>query len=163
MGVAGSGKTTVGRLLAKRLGVAYAEADDFHPAANIAKMAAGRPLSDADRVPWLAAIAGWMSAHAGVGGVVTCSALRRGYRDRLRAATPAWFLHLAGDRALIASRVGAREDHFMPAALVDSQFATLEPLQPDEPGLVVDAALAPMDIVETAWAALCGPREGALR
>jgi gluconokinase len=163
MGVAGSGKTTVGRLLAARLGVPYAEADDFHPPANIAKMAAGRPLSDADRAPWLAAIAGWMSVHAESGGVVTCSALKRVYRDRLCAAAPAWFLHLAGDRRLITSRVGTRTDHFMPAALVDSQFAALEPLGGDEPGLVVDAARSPKDIVESVRAALRGSRKGALR
>jgi gluconokinase len=163
MGVAGSGKTTVGRMLAARLRVPYAEADDFHPPANIAKMTSGRPLSDEDRVPWLAAIAHWMSAHATEGGVVTCSALKRAYRDRLRAAAPTWFLHLAGDRRLIAARLDARTDHFMPATLVDSQFAALEPLDSDEPGLVVDAARTPAHIVESARAAMARSGEGALR
>ena len=163
MGVSGCGKTTVGRLLAQRLDVPYAEADEFHPPANIAKMASGRPLLDKDRLPWLAAIADWMRSHAGEGGVVTCSALKRDYRDLLRSSgAPAWFLHLTGDRALITSRVGARTDHFMPATLVDSQFADLEPLRPDEPGLVVDAALAPEDIVDQARAALARLGEGVL-
>jgi gluconokinase len=161
MGVSGSGKTTVGRLLAQRLGVPYAEADEFHPAANIAKMAAGRPLLDEDRLPWLTAIAEWMRSHAREGGVVTCSALKRGYRDLLRSSgAPAWFLHLTGARALIAARVGARTDHFMPTALVDSQFADLEPLGPDEPGLVVDTASVPEDIVAQARTALARFGEG---
>jgi gluconokinase len=163
MGVSGSGKTTVGRLLAQRLKVRYAEADEFHPAANIAKMAAGRPLLDADRMPWLTAISEWIRAHADDGGVVTCSALKRGYRDLLRSSgAPAWFLHLSGDRTLITSRVGARTGHFMPATLVDSQFADLQPLRPDEPGLVVDTALAPEDIVDQARAALARFGEGVL-
>jgi gluconokinase len=149
MGVSGSGKTTVGRALAERLGVPYAEADEFHPRANVDKMAAGRALTDDDRWPWLRAIAAWIDAQAG-GGVVTCSALKRAYRDLLRAETDhVWFLHLHGDRALIASRIGGRSGHFMPASLLDSQFADLEPLTPDEPGLVVDVAAPPEEIVET--------------
>lgn len=156
MGVSGVGKTTVGTALAGRLGVPYAEADEFHPPANIAKMSAGVALTDADRAPWLRAIAAWITEQAGRGGgVVTCSALKRRYRDVLaRAAGDVWFLHLSGDRALLAARIGARTGHFMPAALLDSQLGDLEPLQPGEPGLVVDVAAGPEQIVETTVAAL---------
>jgi gluconokinase len=155
MGVSGSGKTTVGRLLATRLAVPYAEADDFHPAENIAKISSGTPLSDDDRRPWLQAIGAWISTQSG--GVVTCSALKRRYRDILRAAgEKVWFLHLAGDRDLIASRIAGRTDHFMPPALLDSQLIDLEPLSSTEPGIVVDIAEAPEDIVETVIQALEG-------
>jgi gluconokinase len=151
MGVSGSGKTTVGELLARRLGVPYAEADSFHPAANIAKMSAGHPLDDTDREPWLAAIAAWIAARQGAGGVVSCSALKRRYREVLRAADPegVWFLHLDVSRDTILARVAGRSGHFMPVSLVDSQFDALEPLGPDEPGMVVDAGLPPEQIVET--------------
>ncbi len=109
MGVSGSGKSTVGGLLAERLGVPYAEADDFHPPANIAKMSAGHPLDDSDRAPWLDAIAAWIAERGDRGGVVSCSALRRRYRDRLRASAPGlFFLHLDGSPELIASRLAAR-------------------------------------------------------
>lgn len=163
MGVAGTGKTTVGGLLAGELGVPYAEADAFHPPANIAKMSAGTPLGDADRLPWLDAIGAWAHGHAGAGNaqpgevsaVVSCSALKRAYRDRLRAAEPGIrFLHLTGDRALIDERMGQRQDHFMPVALLDSQFATLEPLQPDEDGVAVRVDAEPHTIVERGIAAL---------
>lgn len=138
MGVSGSGKSTVGELLAERLGVPYAEADDFHTAAAIAKMAAGEPLDDDDRAPWLDAIAAWITGRAGRGGVVSCSALRRRYRDRLRRAEAGlFFLHLDGSRELIAARLAARTDHFMPPRLLASQFDALEPLGPDEAGAVV--------------------------
>jgi gluconokinase len=138
MGVSGSGKSTVGTLLAERLGLPYAEADDFHPAANVAKMAAGRPLDDEDRWPWLDAIAGWIAGRAGKGGVVSCSALRRRYRDRLRAADPdLFFLHLTAAPELIADRLTRRAQHFMPAGLLGSQLETLEALQDDERGGVV--------------------------
>ena len=138
MGVSGSGKTTIGGMLAARLGVPYAEADDFHPMANIAKMAAGQPLDDADRVPWLDAIADWLAGRGPRGGVVSCSALRRRYRDRLRAAAPGLlFAHLDGAPELIAARLGARTGHFMPPGLLDSQFEALEPLEPGEAGAVV--------------------------
>jgi gluconokinase len=152
MGVSGSGKTTVGHELAERLGVPYAEADEFHPRANIDKMSAGTPLTDEDRWPWLRAIAAWIAEQAGRdGGVVTCSALKRRYRDLLRsAADSVWFLHLDGDRELIADRITSRHGHFMPPALLDSQFADLEPLDPDEPGLTVDVATPPEEIVELA-------------
>ncbi|MFD7341919.1 gluconokinase [Streptomyces violascens] len=155
MGVAGTGKTTIGPLVAARLGVPYAEGDDFHPAANVAKMSAGVPLDDEDRRPWLDAIGAWAHRRAGLGGVVSSSALKRSYRDRLRAAAPGLvFLHLTGDRALIEQRMAERKGHFMPAALLDSQYATLQPLGPDEPGVAVDVSGTPEDIAERAAAAL---------
>jgi gluconokinase len=152
MGVTGSGKTTVGQLLAERLGVSYAEADSFHPPANIVKMAAGQALDDDDRYPWLAAVAGWIAARgangAGTGGVVSCSALKARYRDMLRAADPnVWFLHLAVDPDVIAERVAGRIGHFMPVSLVASQFEALEALRADEAGMVVDGCLAPDMVV----------------
>ncbi|MCX4821978.1 gluconokinase [Streptomyces sp. NBC_01142] len=155
MGVAGTGKTTIGPLLAAALGVPYAEGDDFHPPANIAKMSAGTPLDDADRRPWLDAIGLWAHGRAGLGGVVSSSALKRSYRDRLRAAAPdAVFLHLTGDRPLIEQRMSERTGHFMPTALLDSQFATLQPLGDDEAGVAVDVSGTPEEITERAVAAL---------
>ncbi|MFD7168340.1 gluconokinase [Streptomyces violascens] len=155
MGVAGTGKTTIGPLVAARLGVPYAEGDDFHPAANVAKMSAGIPLDDEDRRPWLDAIGAWAHGRAGLGGVVSSSALKRDYRDRLRAAAPGLvFLHLTGDRALIEQRMAERTGHFMPAALLDSQYTTLQPLGPDEAGVAVDVSGTPEDIAERAAAAL---------
>ncbi|MDQ1011740.1 gluconokinase [Streptomyces sp. V4I23] len=155
MGVAGTGKTTVGPLLAAALGVPYAEGDDFHPPANIAKMSAGTPLDDDDRRPWLDAIGAWAHERAGHGGVVSSSALKRVYRDRLRAAAPGVvFLHLTGDRALIERRMTERKGHFMPTALLDSQFATLQPLGDDEAGVAVDVSGTPEEITERAVAAL---------
>ncbi|MDN3270050.1 gluconokinase [Streptomyces sp. MA15] len=155
MGVAGTGKTTIGPLLAARLGVPYAEGDDFHPQSNIAKMSAGTPLTDDDRWPWLDAIGDWAQGRAGLGGVVSCSALKRSYRDRLRAAAPGVvFVHLTGDRALVEDRMSQRQGHFMPTALLDSQFATLQPLEPDETGIAVDVAGSPEEIAERAAAAL---------
>jgi gluconokinase len=160
MGVSGSGKTTVGQLLASRLGVPYAEADEFHPESNVAKMAAGTPLTDEDRWPWLRAIAAWIAERGSQGGVVTCSALKRRYRDLLRDGGPVWFLHLDGDRALIASRIAARTGHFMPPALLDSQIADLEPLGADEPGLVVDVGGTPDEIVDISLKSLPGQPSG---
>lgn len=155
MGVSGTGKTTVGPLLADALGVPYAEADDFHPPANIAKMSAGTPLDDEDRRPWLDAIGAWAHDHVGHGGVVSCSALKRSYRDRLRAAEPGVvFVHLTGDRKLIADRMRERKDHFFSGAMLDSQLATLQPLQPDENGVAVDIEPGPETITEQAVAAL---------
>ncbi|MER7719502.1 gluconokinase [Streptomyces flaveolus] len=155
MGVAGTGKTTIGPLLAARLGVPYAEGDDFHPPANIAKMTAGTPLTDEDRWPWLDAIGGWAHGRAGLGGVVSSSALKRSYRDRLRAAAPGVvFVHLTGSRELIEDRMSHREGHFMPTALLDSQFATLQPLEADEAGVAVDVAGSPEEITERAADAL---------
>ncbi|HEU5038944.1 MAG TPA: gluconokinase [Nocardioides sp.] len=138
MGVSGSGKSTVGAALAQRLGVPFADADDLHPAANVAKMSRGEPLDDDDRRPWLETIGRWLEDHPD-GGVVSCSALKRSYRDQLRGhAAGVEFLHLQGAREVIARRQASRPGHFMPASLLSSQFATLEPLQPDEDGLVVD-------------------------
>lgn len=155
MGVAGTGKTTIGPLLAARLGVPYAEGDDFHPQSNIAKMSAGTPLTDDDRWPWLDAIGDWAQERAGLGGVVSCSALKRSYRDRLRAAAPGVvFVHLTGDRALIEDRMSHRQGHFMPTALLDSQFATLQPLEPDEAGVAVNVTGSPEEITERAATAL---------
>jgi gluconokinase len=153
MGVSGSGKTTVGRELAGRLGVDYAEADEFHPQANIEKMAAGHPLTDDDRWPWLDAIARWIGEHEESGGVVTCSALKRTYRDILTAGGPVFFVHLTGSRAVIAARLNARKDHFMPPALLDSQIADLQPLGPDEPGIVLDIDTTPEALAEAAYRA----------
>lgn len=139
MGVSGAGKSTVGAALARRLDVAFADADVFHSQVNIAKMAEGRPLSDEDRYPWLDAVGQWL-AHHGDGGVISCSALKRQYRDRLRAHCPQIeFLHLAGSPQLIARRQASRPGHFMPSSLLNSQFNTLEPLGPDESGIAVDA------------------------
>lgn len=138
MGVSGSGKSTVGTALAQRLGVPFVDADTLHPATNIAKMAAGEPLDDDDRCPWLDRIGEWLAAHRD-GGVVSCSALKRTYRDQLRARCPAVeFLHLSGSPELIGSRLAARTGHFMPAALLRSQFDALEPLGVDEAGVTVD-------------------------
>ncbi len=159
MGVSGSGKSTVGALLAERLSVPMAEADEFHPAANIAKMTAGTPLTDEDRWPWLEAIAAWITERGrDAGAVVTCSALKHTYRDLLsRADANVWFLHLDGDRALLAERMGTRSGHFMPPALLDSQLADLEPLKADEPGIRVDVANTPAEIVATTIDALRRP------
>lgn len=146
MGVSGSGKSTVGTALAARLHVEFQDADELHPPANVAKMAAGIALEDSDRQPWLERVGDWLEAHPD-GGVVACSALRRRYRDTLRAHAPAAvFLHLHCDPDLLATRVARRTDHFMPASLVESQLATLEPLEPDEAGLVLDCD-APTDQV----------------
>lgn len=141
MGVSGSGKTTVAERVAKQLGLPFAEADDFHPRSNIAKMETGTPLADEDRWPWLHALAGWIAEHeaAGESTVMACSALRHSYRDVLRQAAPeVHFLHMHGSSAVILERLAARQDHFMPPALLESQMQTLERLEPDEPGLELD-------------------------
>jgi gluconokinase len=149
MGVTGSGKTTVGAALAQRLRVPFADADDFHSEANIAKMSAGIPLDDDDREPWLRSIGAWLSGHAATGGVVACSALKRWYRDILREAAPATtFVHLAGEPSLVRERVAGRAGHFMPASLVASQFATLEPLEGDERGIVLDLGRSVDELVD---------------
>lgn len=144
MGVSGSGKSTVARLVADRLGWDLQEGDDLHPRANVEKMAAGIPLTDDDRWPWLGLVADWIDVHRAEGehGVITCSALKRSYRDLLARPDVA-FVHLASDRSVLSGRLGTREGHFMPASLLDSQLATLEPLQPDERGIVVDGASSP--------------------
>ncbi len=150
MGVSGVGKTTVATALAEQLGWDFVEGDDLHPPENLAAMRSGRPLTDADRVPWLERIGALLSEWAAQDrqGVVTCSALRRSYRDLLRDARPGVvFLHLVADPERLADRMARRTDHFMPEALLDSQLATLEPLEPDEPGCAVDAAGAVDEVV----------------
>lgn len=132
MGVAGCGKSTAGEALSARLGIPYVDGDDLHPAANVEKMRAGTPLTDADRWPWLDRVADTLREKAPV--IVGCSALKRSYRDRLRKGTGAevTFIHLAGSRDLIAARMAARSGHYMPLSLLDSQFAALEPPGPEE-------------------------------
>jgi gluconokinase len=149
MGVSGSGKSTVGAALGQRLRVPFADADDFHPPANIAKMVAGQPLDDNDRYPWLEAIGEWLAAHPD-GGVMSCSALKHRYRDQLRRHCPdVEFLHLAGTQDVIGRRQASRPGHFMPASLLASQFATLEPLTDDENGITIDVAQDIDAIIET--------------
>ena len=134
MGVSGCGKSTVGKLIAERLGARYAEGDSFHPPGNVEKMRSGQPLDDVDRLPWLEAMASairdWNAKGETV--VLACSALKRRYRDVLRSGGDLRFIHLAGDKALIASRLAARKGHYMPPTLLDSQFAALEPPGDDE-------------------------------
>lgn len=151
MGITGSGKSTVGARLAKALGVDFVEGDDYHPPENIRRMAAGIPLTDDDRADWLRALAARLreASETGAGLVVTCSALKRSYRDRLRAAAPeVQFVYLQGSRELIAERVAERRGHFMPASLLDSQLATLEEPGSDEPVWTCDIEHAPQQIVD---------------
>ena len=160
MGVSGSGKTTIGQALASRLGWEFADADAFHPPENIAKMSAGQPLDDNDRAPWLAAIAARIDQWRGQGkhGVVTCSALKRRYRDVIVGDRPdVRLVYLDGGRDLIASRLGARRGHFMPSALLDSQFDALEPPSPDENPLIVSIDQPVTAIVEDLVIALSRP------
>ena len=150
MGVSGSGKTTVAAMLAGALHCQFLEGDDLHPPSNVAKMHGGTPLTDADRWPWLRKIAseidGWRSR--GESGVVTCSALKRTYRDILIGDRPdVTLVYLRGSRELIQQRMAARHEHFMPVALLDSQFATLEEPGPDERPVVVDIGGRPAEIV----------------
>lgn len=151
MGVAGSGKSTIGALLARRLGWTFADADAFHPASNVAKMKSGVPLTDEDRLPWLQAIAAWLDGlrREGQCGIVACSALKRAYRRILvggRADTR--IVYLKGGKDLIASRMAARSGHFMPLGLLDSQFRTLEEPGPDEHPLVVAIDAPPAAMVD---------------
>ncbi|TAP43572.1 gluconokinase, GntK/IdnK-type [Arthrobacter sp. S39] len=146
MGVSGCGKTTIGDLVARELGVPFLDGDSLHPLENVAKMAAGTPLTDEDRWPWLATVGSELAA-AKDGLVLACSALRRSYRDAIRAQAPdTVFLHLHGSKDVLKARTEGRSGHFMPPALLESQLATLEPLEADEPGVVVDIA-APVDQV----------------
>lgn len=148
-GVSGSGKSSVGLALAERLGVPYEDGDDLHPDANVAKMRRGEPLDDDDRRPWLDAIGRWLVEHADGGGVIACSALRRTYRDQLRGhAADVDILLLHGDQELIRERQASRGQHFMPPSLLQSQFATLEPLEPDERGLTIDIGQSIDSIVQ---------------
>jgi gluconokinase len=151
MGVSGSGKTTVGEALAEELGFEMIEGDDHHPPENVAKMAAGTPLTDDDRRPWLQTLAELLSdRHArGQRTVLACSALRRAYRDILRAAVPAdetFIIQLEADPETLRGRMESRRGHYMPPALLESQLAALEPLHPDERGVIVDAT-RPNDVV----------------
>jgi carbohydrate kinase (thermoresistant glucokinase family) len=161
MGVSGSGKSTVGEDLARRLHAAYQEGDALHPAANVDKMSHGIPLTDADRRPWLLSIAAviddWLQRREA--GVVSCSALKRAYRDRLIGPRDGVSLvYLAGSHELISRRMAERHGHFMPTALLDSQFATLEPPGPDERPITVDIGAPPEAIVETILQQLEVPR-----
>lgn len=141
MGVAGSGKSTIARAIADETGWDFAEADDFHSAANIAKMSAGTPLTDDDRWPWLEAIGDWLHRHEEEqrSAVATCSALRREYRDVLRERCPqVCFCELDVDHDSLEQRLEHRHDHYMPTSLLDSQLTTWEALEPDEPGVSVE-------------------------
>ena len=156
-GVSGSGKTTVGAVLAGCLHWRFADADQFHPAANIEKMQAGIPLTDADRWPWLRAIAAWMDERiaGNESAVITCSALKRSYRDALLGERPeARMIFLAVDREVVAQRLAARHGHFFPAQLLASQFDALEPPQPDEHVITVIPADDPADTVASIIALL---------
>ena len=157
MGVSGSGKSTVGSALAQRLRVPFVDADTLHPPANIAKMSAGEPLDDDDRYPWLEKVGQWLAGHPG--GVISCSALKRKYRNQLRTHCPrVEFLHLNGSPELISSRLAARSGHFMPDALLRSQFGTLEPLGADEAGFTVDIGQSVEAIIDGFRAGSAAPK-----
>jgi gluconokinase len=155
VGVSGAGKSTIARGLAERLGWDLAEGDDLHPAANVAKMAAGQPLTDADREPWLAAVAGWIDGEieAGRNGVITCSALKRSYRNRLRRPQ-VLFVYLSVPRAELERRLQSRTGHYMPASLLASQLEALEPPGEDEAALTIAASDDPARNVELITARL---------
>lgn len=158
MGVSGAGKSTVGAALAQRLRVPFADADDLHPPANIAKMSEGRPLDAADRRPWLEKVGEWLAAHPD-GCVMSCSALARTYRDQLRRHSPnAYFLHLCGTPELIGRRQAGRTGHFMPGTLLRSQFDTLQPLAGDEAGAAIDVDGSVASIVDRCVSRLAGER-----
>lgn len=151
MGVSGCGKSTIGVLVADALGVPFVDGDSLHPIANVTKMAAGSPLTDEDRWPWLALVGEALAEAGETGLVVACSALKRVYRDAILAEAPhAIFLHLAGSREVLSARLEGRSGHFMPVSLLDSQLATLEPLQQDEPRVVVDVGAPVATVVERA-------------
>lgn len=160
MGVQGTGKTTIGSALGELLGVTFIDSDDLHPPANKAKMAAGTPLEDEDRVPWLKIVGATIAANAAEGRttIVACSALKRWYRELLRSSVPELqFIHLAGQRDLVASRLATRQHEFMPTTLLDSQFEVLEPLAPWEAGVVVPVAGTPAEIVDVVAEYLARP------
>jgi gluconokinase len=155
LGVAGSGKTTVGAMLAGKLGWQYADADDFHPVANVEKMAAGHPLTDADRWPWLHAIAAWIDVQiaAGQPAVVSCSALKRAYRDVMRRPE-VQMVYLHGSQGLIAARLTSRQGHFFKKEMLDTQFATLQEPEPDEGIITVSIDGTPLQVVDAILAQL---------
>lgn len=156
MGVSGTGKTTIARELEARLGWPFAEGDDFHPQANREKMAAGHPLTDEDRLPWLKELAAWAGGRhaAGESTLMACSALRRGYRDVLRDGAPGTrFVHLTGDKHELLGRMQSRE-HFFPPELLESQLDALEPLADDEAGLALDVMRPVDELVDEVLATL---------
>ncbi|HKU09888.1 MAG TPA: gluconokinase [Sinomonas sp.] len=154
MGVCGCGKSTVGALLASKVGGAFLDADNLHPESNVAKMSAGIPLTDPDREPWLREV-GKRLGSSNEPIVIACSALKRAYRDLIRDAAPdTYFLHLRGERQLLAERMAARPGHFMPTSLLDSQLATLEDLDGDERGMVLDIRELPDSLAAQAAASL---------
>jgi gluconokinase len=151
MGVSGSGKSTIAALLAERLGWTFEEGDSLHPKANVDKMAAGIPLTDEDRWPWLAKVADWIDGRLDMGenGIITCSALKRSYRNVLnRRGSGVEFVYLAVSRVQLEQRVEHRPGHFMPASLLDSQLDTLEPPALSEPAIEVDASTDPQLVVD---------------
>jgi carbohydrate kinase (thermoresistant glucokinase family) len=151
MGVSAAGKSTIGALLAAALELTFVDGDSLHPLTNVEKMAAGRPLDDDDRWPWLRAIGQALAESHDAGLVIACSALKRSYRDAIRTEAPdAVFVHLDGDRAVLTRRIEGRSGHFMPASLLDSQFAILEPLAADERGVVVDVDAPVAAIIDAA-------------
>jgi gluconokinase len=165
MGVSGAGKSTVAAELVARLGWPFAEGDDFHPPENVAKMHAGTPLDDEDRWPWLRRLADWIGEHeaAGRSAVVTCSALKRSYRDLLREGHPSvWFAHVRADPALIHERVERRTGHYMPPSLLGSQLDTLQPLEDDEPGAQISGVDPADQVAEHVLEALRAERGVAL-
>jgi gluconokinase len=161
MGVSGSGKTTVAHQLARRLGWEFAEGDEHHPPANVEKMRAGTPLTDADREPWLRGLAAWIAERerSGSSCVLTCSALRRSYRELLRQGNHSvFFAHVDVPEAVLAERLAARTGHYMPPSLLGSQLATLEPLEEDEPGLTVPGTGSADEVVDDILGALARER-----
>jgi len=163
MGVAGCGKSTIASTVAERTGWPFADADDLHPAANVAKMRSGQPLTDADRWPWLDQVAGWIAARHGAGepGVIACSALKRAYRDRLRLADPSLrVVFLDVSREVLLDRLSHRSGHFFPAALVDTQLADLERPTPDEHPMTVPSGQSPDRVADAILANLGHPAAG---
>jgi gluconokinase len=155
MGVQGSGKTTIGTMLAARLGVPFVDGDRLHPEANVAKMAAGIPLDDSDRMPWLAEVARVLAEAGETGIVVACSALKRSYRDLIRQRVRELFVvDPEGPIEVVAKRIGIRKHEYMPPELLSSQYATLEPLAADERGVMVDLRLTPAEMLDAVLAGL---------